>query len=133
VTGLEGLDHVTPQRALIIGIGQCFALWPGTSRSMSTIVAGQIAGLSTPTATEFSFLLAIPTLGAATLYKMVKSRHVLLAESGNAVALAVGMLVSFVVAWAVIAAFLRYVRRAGMAPFGAYRIVLGVAIVMMAK
>jgi undecaprenyl-diphosphatase len=100
---------------------------------MSTIVAGQIAGLSTATATEFSFLLAIPTLGAATLFKLVKSRHVLLAEHGSALSLAVGMLVSFVVAWAVIAAFLRYVRRAGMSPFGVYRILLGVAIVFLSR
>ena len=131
--GLEGLEHVTPKRALLIGLGQCFALWPGMSRSMSTIVAAQLTGLSTPTATEFSFLLAIPTLGAATLFKLIKSRHVLLAQNGSILALSVGMLVSFVVAWAVIAAFLRYVRRAGMAPFGAYRILLGLSILMLAK
>ena len=130
-TGLEGLEHVTPMRALAIGIGQCFSLWPGTSRSMSTIVSGQLAGLSTATATEFSFLLAIPTLGAATLFKLVKSRHVLLAEDGSVLALVVGTAVSFGVAWAVIAAFLRYVRRAGMSPFGAYRILLGLAILML--
>ena len=84
VSGLEGLEHVTPRRALAIGVGQCFSLWPGTSRSMSTIVAGQIVGLSTATATEFSFLLAIPTLGAATLFKLVKSRHVLMEAGGGA-------------------------------------------------
>ena len=59
---LEGLEHVTPMRALLIGIGQCAALWPGTSRSMSTIVTGQLTGLSTATSAEFSFLLALPAL-----------------------------------------------------------------------
>ncbi len=132
-TGLEGLEHVTPRRAVVIGLGQCFSLWPGTSRSMSTIVAGQLSGLSTATATEFSFLLAIPTLGAATLFKLVKSRHVLLAHGGDVVALLVGTAVSFAVAWAVIAAFLRYVRRAGMSPFGAYRILVGVAIIVLSR
>ncbi|MEI8256989.1 MAG: undecaprenyl-diphosphate phosphatase [Deltaproteobacteria bacterium] len=132
-TGLEGLQHVTPRRALVIGIGQCFSLWPGTSRSMSTIVAGQISGLSTATATEFSFLLAIPTLGAATLFKLVKSRHVLLAHRADVLALVVGTVVSFAVAWGVIAAFLRYVRRAGMSPFGAYLILVGIAIVVLSR
>lgn len=130
-TGLDGLEHVTPGRALVIGLGQCFSLWPGTSRSMATIVAGQVAGLSTATATEFSFLLAIPTLGAATLFKLVKSRHVLFAHGDDIVALGVGTVVSFAVAWAVIAAFLRYVRHAGMSPFGMYRILVGVAIVVL--
>src|ERR1700722_14916284 len=65
-TGLTGLEHVTPRRALLIGFGQCISMWPGSSRSMCTIVAGQLSGLSTATAAEFSFLLALPTLGAAT-------------------------------------------------------------------
>jgi undecaprenyl-diphosphatase len=70
IEGQTGLEHITPLRALVIGLGQCFSLWPGTSRSMCTIVAGQLAGLSTATAAEFSFLLALPTLGAATLYEL---------------------------------------------------------------
>jgi undecaprenyl-diphosphatase len=119
-----GLDAVTPGRALAIGIGQCFSLWPGTSRSMSTIVAGQLSGLSTATAAEFSFLLALPTLGAATVYEGYKSRAVLL-EGVGAVSMLAGLIVSFFVAWAVIASFLKYLKAHGLEPFGWYRVVLG--------
>ena len=126
--GLLGLEHVTPKRALLIGLGQCFALWPGTSRSMCTIVAGQLTGLSTTTAAEFSFLLALPTLGAATFYELYKSRDVLLAHEGAAGELVIGLVVSFFVAWAVIAGFLRYLTRRGLEPFGYYRIALGFVV-----
>lgn len=126
--GLVGLEHVTPKRALLIGFGQCFALWPGTSRSMCTIVAGQLSGLSTATAAEFSFLLALPTLGAATVYEVYKGRESLLAQDGAMVELAIGMVVSFFVAWGVIAAFLRYLTRRGLEPFGYYRILLGLLV-----
>ncbi len=122
--GLDGLEHVGFGRALLIGLGQCLSLWPGASRSMCTIVAGQLSGLSTATAAEFSFLLALPTLGAATLYEGWKARHALTQGSG-AIELAIGLVVSFVVAWAVIAAFLRYLKSWGLSPFGFYRIVLG--------
>jgi undecaprenyl-diphosphatase len=127
---LEGLEHVTPRRALVIGLGQCVSLWPGSSRSMCTIVAGQLTNLSTATAAEFSFLLALPTLGAATLYEMMKARHELLAPE-HRTELAIGTAVSFVVAWAVIAAFLRYLRKRGLEPFGYYRIVLGALVLWL--
>ena len=125
--GLEGLEHVTPARALLIGAGQCFAMWPGTSRSMCTIVAGQLTGLSTATAAEFSFLLALPTLGAATVYEGLKARHELASGVGDA-SILVGLLVSFFVAWAVIAVFIRYLQRRGLEPFGYYRIALGIVV-----
>lgn len=131
IQGEDGLEHVTPWRALAIGLGQCFALIPGTSRSMSSIVAGQLAGLSTRTAAEFSFLVGLPTLGVATLYEGYKSRAVLMHDVG-APSIAVGMLVSFFVAWAVIAAFLRYLTRAGLEPFGVYRVVFGAAALLLA-
>lgn len=124
---LDGLEHVTPKRALLIGLGQCFSLWPGTSRSMCTILTAEAVGLSTATAAEFSFLLALPTLGAATVYEALKSWKALL-TSISAPSLAVGLVVSFLVAWAVIAAFLRYLAHTGLAPFGAYRIVLGLLV-----
>ena len=81
--GNEGLEHVTPARALAIGVGQCFSLWPGASRSMCTIVAGQLSGLSTSTAAEFSFLLALPTLGAATLYELYKGKGEIFSAVGG--------------------------------------------------
>ena len=124
---LTGLEHVTPMRAFYIGLGQCFALFPGASRSMCTIVAGQLTGLSTATAAEFSFLLGIPTLGAACLYEGFKSRHELAHDIGGA-SMAVGLLTSFFVAWAVVASFLRYLKSHGLEPFGWYRILLAIAV-----
>jgi undecaprenyl-diphosphatase len=127
ITGLDGLEHVTPKRALLIGLGQCISMWPGSSRSMCTIVAGQLTGLSTATAAEFSFLLALPTLGAATLYEGFKSRHELTSAIGTT-NLVIGLVVSFLVAWGVIAGFIRYLQRRGLEPFGYYRIVLGAIV-----
>lgn len=124
--GLVGLEHVTPARALLIGLGQCVSMWPGSSRSMCTIVAGQLSGLSTATAAEFSFLLGLPTLGAATVYEAYASREALGHIGASNVV--IGLAVSFVVAWAVIAAFLAYLKRRGLVPFGIYRIILGIAV-----
>jgi undecaprenyl-diphosphatase len=126
IVGLTGLEHVTPKRALAIGLGQCVSMWPGSSRSMCTIVAGQLSGLSTATAAEFSFLLALPTLGAATLFEGLKARHELL--DVGLVNVAIGLVVSFLVAWGVIAMFIRYLQRRGLEPFGYYRIVLGAVV-----
>jgi undecaprenyl-diphosphatase len=131
--GLTGLEHVTPKRALIVGVLQCFSLWPGASRSMTTIVGGQVSGLSTATAAEFSFLLAIPTLGAATIFDLLTNGRALLADSSFVTATVVGLVVSFAVALLVIAAFLRYLRRFGLAPFGVYRIALGVLVIALVK
>ena len=125
--GLDSLENVTPGRALVVGLGQCFALFPGTSRSMSSIVAGQLAGLSTRTAAEFSFLVGLPVLSGATLYEGYRSRHALMHDVG-ALSLLVGTVVSFLVAWAVIATFLRYLGKRGLEPFGVYRVVLGVVV-----
>jgi undecaprenyl-diphosphatase len=130
--GKEALSDVTPRRALTIGIAQCFSLWPGTSRSMATIIGGQLSGLSTAAAADFSFLLAIPTLGAATVYKLVKNGGALLEAPGGAAALAIGMVVSFGVALLVISAFLRYLKRFGLMPFGVYRIILGSVVLIWA-
>jgi undecaprenyl-diphosphatase len=124
----EDLGQVTLGRALAIGVAQCFSLWPGASRSMTTIVGGQLAGLGTATAAEFSFLLAIPTLGAATVFDLMKNGRTLLAAPTGPASLAIGIVVSFVVALAVIATFLRYLKRFGLAPFGIYRIVLGAVV-----
>jgi undecaprenyl-diphosphatase len=125
--GDEGLEKVTVRRALAVGLGQCLSLWPGASRAMCTIVAGQLAGLSTATAAEFSFLLALPTLGAATLYEAAKARHALASHVGGPM-MAMGLAVSFAVAWAVIASFLKYLRTRGLEPFGWYRIVVGAIV-----
>lgn len=124
--GDHGLERVTLPRALGIGLGQCLALWPGMSRSMSTILAGRLAGLDNATAAEFSFLLSVPVLGAATTLDLVKERSLLLGE--RLPALAVATAVSFAVSLAVIAGFLRYLQRRGLVPFAIYRLVVGAVV-----
>jgi undecaprenyl-diphosphatase len=130
----EGLEHIGPGRALAVGLAQVLSLWPGASRSMTTIVGGQAAGLDAGTAAQFSFLLSVPLLGAASVYSMLKHREALLHAPGGMTALGVGMVTAFVVSLVVIGGFLRYLRRFGLAPFGVYRIVLGVVVLLiMAK
>ena len=128
-TGAQGLEQVTVKRGFLIGLGQCVSLCPGASRSMCTIVAGQLTGLSTSTAAEFSFLLALPTLLAATAYEGYKGRQELTTLGGSNVA--IGVVVSFLVAWGVIATFVHYLQRRGLAPFGYYRIAAGVALLAL--
>ena len=122
-----------------IWIGACqilSAVFPGTSRSMSTIAAGQIAGMSRASALEFSFFLSMPTMAAATLYELFKA---LRAKGDDALAvghmtshqwgiLAVGFVVSFIVAYGSVAWFMAWVRKHGFTPFAIYRIILGLAV-----
>jgi undecaprenyl-diphosphatase len=121
------LSDMTLGQAAKVGLGQCFALIPGMSRSMCTILAGRFAGLSMPVAAEFSFLVGLPTLGAATVYEGWKARHVLMDQIGG-LNLVVGLVTSFLVAWAVIAVFIRYLSRRGLEPFGYYRIAAAVVV-----
>jgi undecaprenyl-diphosphatase len=129
----ESLTAVTLQRALIIGVCQCAALWPGFSRSMSTIVGGQASGLRAKTAAQFSFLLSIPVLGSATVLDLVKDGDALFASEGGVLALLIGLVTAFAVSLAVISVFLRYLNKFGLAPFGYYRIVLGVLVLVWAR
>jgi len=117
------IDTMTLRQALAIGLVQCLALWPGTSRSMVTIVAALVVGLDMVAAAEFSFLLALPTLGAATLYEAAKSHQQLLATAG-AGGLIIGLVVSGVVAAVAVKALVRWLTRHGLIPFGIYRIIL---------
>jgi undecaprenyl-diphosphatase len=94
---------------------------------MCTILAGEIAGLSTATSAEFSFLLALPVLTSATALEAYKGRAALVEHVGG-LSMTVGLLVSFGVAWAVIASFLKYLRSHGLEPFGWYRIVFGAVV-----
>ena len=101
------------------------------SRSGSTIVGGLLAGLDRRVATEYSFFLALPTMIVATIYQMIKSQASL--NQQDYVALAVGLVVSFFVAWAVIAAFLTYVQRHTLSVFAYYRMVLGVLVLLIVR
>ncbi len=123
------LEHVGVRSAFWVGVAQCVSLIPGMSRSGSTIVGGLLAGLDRKVATEYSFFLALPTMIAATAYKMVTSQS--LFSNQDYLALGLGLVVSFVVAWAVIAAFLTFVQRHTLRVFAYYRLVLG-AVVLMA-
>ncbi len=121
------LDAMTCRQALIIGLAQCLALWPGTSRSMTTIVAALLVGLSPLTAAEFSFLLALPVLTAAAGLEVVKDFDKLLLYAGPG-AILVGLGVSALVAVLAVEAFVRWVSKHGMTPFGVYRIIVGLVV-----
>lgn len=123
------LDQVSVTEALWIGLAQCASLIPGMSRSGSTIIGGLLAGLDRKVATEYSFFLALPTIIAATVYETYKARATF--SDQDFVALGIGMIVSFLVAWAVIAAFLTYVQRHTLRVFAYYRIVLGLVVFMV--
>jgi undecaprenyl-diphosphatase len=123
------LEQVDVYRAFLVGLAQCVSLFPGISRSGATIIGGLLVGMDRKVATEYSFFLALPTLLAATLYKLLKSRELLTADDLGA--LAVGLVVAFAVAWAVIAGFLAYVKRHSLNVFAYYRIVLGFIVLLL--
>jgi undecaprenyl-diphosphatase len=124
------LSAMTLRAALIVGLAQCLAMWPGTSRSMITIVAALLLGFSPRAAAEFSFLLALPTLGAATAHDLLKEHQAIMSATGG-LGLAIGFGVSFIVAWIAVKGFLAYLTRHGMAIFGWYRIVLALVVALV--
>jgi undecaprenyl-diphosphatase len=134
------VEDIRYGQAIWIGCCQTLAaVFPGTSRSMVTIIAGELAGLSRVTALEFSFLLSIPTMVAATGYELLRfirepdtigSPGVVRMNAHGITLLAIGFAVSFVVAWGVVAWFMNFVRRRGFVSFAVYRIVLGTAILV---
>jgi len=118
--------------ALFIGIAQVLSLWPGTSRSMVTILAALMIGATPVAAAEFSFLLALPTLGAATLFDWAKHHHELLGpEMGGPLPLVIGLVTAAIVAVIAIRGFLSYLTRRGLVPFGWYRIILGILLIVL--
>lgn len=126
----ESLYDVSPKQALGIGIAQILALIPGASRSASSIIGGLLSGLDRPTATGFSFYLAIPTLGLATVYDLIKSLDQITA--GDLLNFALGAAVSFVVSLIVIGWLLRYIAHHNFKPFAVYRIVAGLLVLAWA-
>jgi len=136
------MEDMSLGQAVWIGACQILsAVFPGTSRSMSTIAGGQLAGMSRASALEFSFFLSIPTMVVATCYDLLKSvvgKHadaisVAHIDSHGWIVLGIGFVVSFIVAYGSVAWFMSYVRRRGFAPFAIYRIVLGVAVLYFAS
>jgi undecaprenyl-diphosphatase len=134
----------TMSLAQAVWIGACqilSAVFPGTSRSMSTIAAGQLAGMSRASALEFSFFLSMPTMVVATCYDLLKSLRskganpigVSQIDSHGWIVLAIGFVVSFIVAYATVAWFMAYVRKRGFAPFAVYRIIVGSLVLTFAS
>lgn len=121
------VDQVEYWQALVIGCAQCLAMWPGTSRSMITIIAALVVGLDMVAAAEFSFLLALPTLGATTIFSGLSNRHELI-QSAGLDGLLVGLVVSAVVAAVAVKLFVHWLTRHGLIPFGVYRILLAVGL-----
>jgi undecaprenyl-diphosphatase len=118
-------SEITYRRAFLVGLFQSLAMIPGTSRSAATIIGGSLLGISRRTIVEFSFMLAVPTMLAASLLDLLKSHD---AIATDVPALAVGFVVSFVTAILAIKSFLAFIKRRSFAAFGIYRIVLGVVV-----
>lgn len=125
------IDGITPMQALYIGLGQVAALVPGVSRSGASIISGMLAGLDRATATAFSFYLGLPILILASIYKLYKGRHVLRLLPGGTPALAVGTLVSGIVAFAAVAWLLGYITHHDFKGFAIYRVVAGLVIIAL--
>jgi undecaprenyl-diphosphatase len=128
-TPIVGVAEMPLGTAVGVGIAQCLAMIPGVSRSGATIMGALSLGVERRTAAEFSFFLAIPTMLGATTLEFLKNRHEIMAGAGGVGfgIVAVGFVVSFLVALVVVRAFVHYISRHGFAPFAWYRIVAGAA------
>ena len=135
------MDNMSLGQAMWIGACQILSgVFPGTSRSMSTITAGQIAGMSRAAALEFSFFLSMPTMAMAVAYSLFKSMRgkdenpigVAQIDGHQWIVLLIGLTVSFVVAYGAVAWFMGWVRKRGFAPFAVYRIILGAVVLYYA-
>ncbi len=131
---IEEDEDITLKQALIIGFWQCIAMIPGTSRSAASIIGGMQQKLTRNLAAEFSFYLAVPTMAAATGYKLLKAyldTPELLKNTDNLLALLVGTMVAFVVAMLAIKFFIGFLQRNGFKLFGWYRIIVGMALLAL--
>ncbi|MBP8141587.1 MAG: undecaprenyl-diphosphate phosphatase [Acidovorax sp.] len=129
-TRVTSVDDMTALDALKVGLVQCLAMVPGTSRSGATIIGGMLLGLSRKAATDYSFFLAMPTLIGAGVYSLYKERALL--SVGDAPLFAVGLLFSFLSAWICVRWLLRYISSHSFVPFAWYRIVFGVLVLITA-
>jgi undecaprenyl-diphosphatase len=140
----EDMEQMSVGQAVWIGLCQVLsAVFPGTSRSMSTITAGELGGMSRPAALEFSFFLSIPTMVVATVYDLWKSTHphhgepsaigTMPSDAHAWIVLAIGFVVSFIVAYGVVAWFMNWVRTRGFTIFAVYRILLGAFVLWYAS
>lgn len=130
VIRVQEVDDLGWQDAIKLGFAQCFALIPGTSRSGATIIGGLLMGLSRKAAAEFSFFLAVPTLGMATLYDLVKHRDLL--SWSDLPMFAIGFVAAFFSAALAVRVFIRYVASHSFTPFVIYRLIFGVVVLLTA-
>jgi len=126
---VNDVENVSFKQALIIGFFQVFALIPGTSRSGATIVGGMLSGLSRKTAADFSFLLAIPTMFAASGYELLKNIHSF--SNQNGIVLITGFVISFISAYVAVKLFLKFVEKYTLNAFGVYRIIFGILLLYL--
>lgn len=126
---IKSINALTFQTAFFIGVIQCLAMIPGTSRSAATIIGAMLLGCSRVVAAKFSFFLAIPTMLAASTFSFFKVGLHLTAQ--ELIVLAVGFVTSFIVAWLVVAGFMKFISKNNFKPFGWYRIILGSLILAL--
>lgn len=127
---IRDIDQITPMQSLKIGVFQCLAMWPGMSRSASTIMGGWVSGLSTSVAAEYSFFLAIPAMVGSSGLDLIKFDYSQM-NLTNALALAVGFIVSFIVALIVMRKFINYLKKRPMRVFAVYRIGAGIVFAIL--
>ncbi|SFA78840.1 undecaprenyl-diphosphate phosphatase [Algoriphagus aquimarinus] len=123
-TTVDEVEDMTYKNAFFIGLFQCLSMVPGTSRAAATIIGGVFNGLNKKQATEFSFLLAVPTMMAASGYDLLKTDLVF--TNDQLLMLAIGTVVAFITAWFAVKVFLKFVSKNGFTAFGYYRIALGI-------
>ncbi len=123
------LENISYKNAFFIGLIQCFSMIPGVSRAAATIIGGVFNGLDKKQATEFSFLLAVPTMFAATLYDLYKTPVIF--DNHEKLLLAIGFVIAMITAWFAVKVFLKIVENYGFKHFGYYRIVIGVVFLVL--
>jgi len=122
----EEVDQISLKQAGLIGLGQCMAIWPGMSRSGSTLITGLLVGVRAQAAADFSFIIAVPVMVAAVGYDLYKSWGFL--DQSDLAVFGLGFVVAFAIAWVSIRWFIGVLGKIGLIPFGIYRIVLGAVV-----
>jgi undecaprenyl-diphosphatase len=126
----DTLDEITYRQSFFIGIAQCLSLWPGFSRSGSTIAAGMMTGVSRAASADFTFLMAIPIMTAATGYDFLKSYKDKIFVSADIPYLVIGFIVSFIVALLAVATFIKLVQKLKLTYFAYYRFALAIVVII---
>jgi undecaprenyl-diphosphatase len=127
----SGLDALRWRDALAVGLFQCLSLWPGVSRSASTILGGMAVGIERETAAQYSFFAAVPIMFAATLFDLYTNLPIL--QGSDALMFSIGFVVSFIAAWLAIKSFIRFLGTHTLAPFGWYRIIVALVILWIIR